>query len=265
MTADLVKPNCQFFYKYKPADHPDYIRSIILDHQLYFPTPSQLNDPLEAKPQLISNSLPNLKMHFFRSWIAANPGLSAERHARAMAEIEAFTNTHGREFVLGLLQSDLHPILDAHRIFSLAKRWDNMTNWVRYASNHTGVCLEFANEGPPFSSTYEVKYDGQVLLDITEPEQLDTTFFFHKSAGWHHEEEIRIVTHRGCPPTVQFDPSLLTRLILGKDVLDTLRLKILEWARMRQPKLLVVQAAYDDYEQKLVQRVVQRLQLVKSL
>ncbi len=252
MDVRLVRPQCEFFYKYTNAQDPDRIQSIILEHQLYFPTASQLNDPMEAKPKLTSSSIEKTKAHIFQCYVRNNPGLSPEKHAAALIDIERMSNRLGLDGLLRELAESIHPKLEGYRIYSLSKRWNIMSLWASYGGNHTGVCLEFANSGPPFTSALEVTYDGKVELDITDPDQLDPTFFFHKSTDWQHEEEVRIFVLRDTDPRVQFDRMLLRRIILGKDVQADFRNQVLAWGRMREPNLLVVQADYDAYEQRLV-------------
>ena len=49
-----AKARGSYFYRYTeftPAKH-EWAREVILDHQLYLPTLSQLNDPADGRPQL---------------------------------------------------------------------------------------------------------------------------------------------------------------------------------------------------------------------
>ena len=56
-------------------------------------------------------------------------------------------------------------------------------------------------------------------------------------------------------PVVSFDPTLLTRIMLGKDMKSEHRSQIHEWADVRNPALLVTEVEYDAIEQilKLIQ------------
>ncbi|MBI2815441.1 MAG: DUF2971 domain-containing protein [Acidobacteria bacterium] len=145
-----------------------------------------------------------------------------------------------------------HRHVDGHRIYSLSKRWNNLSMWAKYADDHRGYCLEFANEDL-FAFAREVNYiDGPVTLDITDQEQKNEHFFFCKTADWRNEEEARILFLKNSPPPKNFDPRLLTRIILGKDMAEDHRKRIREWARKRTPELEVVRAEYDQYYQKLI-------------
>ena len=49
----------------------------------------------------------------------------------------------------------LNAELEGYRIYSLSKRYDNLNLWAKYAADHSGYCLEFANEGPLFEHAKE--------------------------------------------------------------------------------------------------------------
>jgi hypothetical protein len=40
--------------------------------------------------------------------------------------------------------------MEQFRVYSLSRRFDNLSLWPKYAADHSGHCLEFANEGPLF-------------------------------------------------------------------------------------------------------------------
>jgi hypothetical protein len=55
-----TKSTASHFYKYSSLERPeqlDWLKTIILEHQLYFPNLSQLNDPADGRPKLAPKSL----------------------------------------------------------------------------------------------------------------------------------------------------------------------------------------------------------------
>src|SRR5438132_4450161 len=57
----------EYLYKYGRIDTPerlDWLEQIVLRHQLYIPTPGELNDPLEARPKIARASMDK----FIGSW-----------------------------------------------------------------------------------------------------------------------------------------------------------------------------------------------------
>ena len=48
----------------------------------------------------------------------------------------------GEEWTRQELTRLLHEYSPKTRIFSMSKRWNNMSMWAKYADNHQGYCLE---------------------------------------------------------------------------------------------------------------------------
>ena len=76
-------------------------------------------------------------------------------------------------------------------------------------------------------------------------------WFFCKRAEWSNEEEIRLVLPRGKGSRVKIEPHWLTRVILGKDMIDANRQLVREWAKQRKPELTVSEAYHDQLHQAL--------------
>ncbi len=146
-----------------------------------------------------------------------------------------------------LLNSQMETI----RVYSLSKRFDNLSLWAKYAANHTGYCLEFANEGPLFGNSIEVIYGDCDAFHLLDPQQRTPRFLIYKRPEWSNEEEARLIRNRGSKPTVTIEPPWLTRAILGKDMSDDDQKQIGEWAKQRQPELSVVHAYFDELHQEL--------------
>lgn len=133
----------------------------------------------------------------------------------------------------------------------MSKRWDNMNLWAKYADDHTGYCLEFANTGI-FTKALAVEYGDIFELDVTAPTAAGDAFPLFvrkKKTDWSNEEEIRIIGPTLAEPRVPIEPAWLTRVILGKDMRPEHRDPIRQWAGSRNPPLPAVQAEYDAVEQ----------------
>jgi Protein of unknown function (DUF2971) len=123
--------------------------------------------------------------------------------------------------------------------------------WAKYAANHTGYCLEFANEGPLFAHTKEVTYGDSIEMDLNNSEHRSGYWFFNKRQDWSNEEEVRLVLPRGNPCKVRIEPRWLTRVILGKNMSSTNQQLVCKWAEQRKPKLTVISATYNELSQAL--------------
>jgi hypothetical protein len=239
----------------------DWLKVIILKHELYFPNLSQLNDPADGRPKLAPNTADQLVSFSYSDLLRRKPGLSRDSQEEEQAtiqfsvqrsgkDLQAWLEKNGTESIQRMMAQSLYAELDDYRVYSLSKRWDNLGMWAKYAANHSGYCLEFANEGP-FASACDVTY-GEYLLDLTDLEQRSNPFlFFCKSKDWSNEEEARILLLRGSNAVVRIEPRWLTRLILGENTSDDHRQLIRQWAKLREPELAVVSAYYDELHQVL--------------
>jgi hypothetical protein len=238
------------FYRYSNPEHLEWLKVIILKHELYFPNLSQLNDPADGRPKFLPLSPDQLVSFLYSDFIARNPGLTRDAQEKEATKIWSMVQSIGSEEAQGMMARSLYAKLDDYRIYSLSKRYDNMNLWAKYAANHSGYCLEFTNNGP-FASACEVTY-GEYTLDITDLEQRGNPFcFFCKRPEWSNEEEVRILLLRGSNPIVRIEPSCLPRLILGMHMSDAHQELIREWAKQRKPELAVVSAYYDELHQVL--------------
>ena len=148
-----------------------------------------------------------------------------------------------------MLTESLHSELKDYRIYSMSKRYDNLSLWAKYAGEHSGYCLEFVNEGPLFDTARDVIYEDSLQMDVNNPDHTNGFWFFCKRPDWRNEEEVRLVLPRGNGSRVKIDPRWLKRLILGTSVSEQNEQAIRAWARERGPGLAVVKAHYDSVEQ----------------
>jgi hypothetical protein len=133
----------------------------------------------------------------------------------------------------------------------MSKRFDNMALWAKYADARRGYCLEFANVGELFEKTVEVIYGESIPMDVTDPERRKSYFLCCKRPDWRNEEEVRLVKMRGKDGHDKIHPEWLTRIILGELISPEHEASIREWAKQRQPTLVVVKAYFDYTDQVL--------------
>ena len=253
--ATPQKARGNHFYRYSEftlAKH-GWAKEIIIDHRLYLPTLAQLNDPADGRPQLAplsENALHSFLLSSRYGVIGRTRGMPFEEQLKEAKILEVNIRRHGPEVLRRRLSECLNAQLEGYRVYSLSKRYDNMNLWAKYAGNHSGYCLEFANNGDFFSCAKEVVYCKAVQLDLNSPD-LNGYWFFCKSEEWSNEEEIRVVVGRGGDSKVQINPAVLTRLILGWKMSEEDRNVIRAWAKQRNPELNVVSAYFDPLDQQL--------------
>ena len=249
-----VNASGSHFYKYAEftGDRRRWLKELILEHRLYLPRLSQLNDPADGRPKLARNSEDQLFTFLYNSpfgVLGRNPRMTVEDQVREAAILDVNISKHGSETLMRSLAKCLNAELDDWRIYSLSKRYDNLSMWAKYAGNHAGYCLEFVNVGPFFTCAKEVSYGKYVEMDISNRDHLNGYWFFCKSQEWRDEEEVRILVARGSDSVLGIDPSWLTRVMLGWKMPRSDRAQIREWAKQRSPELRVVEASYDELDQ----------------
>ena len=119
------------------------------------------------------------------------------------------------EKVLRSFSANLFNELKGTKVYCLTKRRNNMSMWAKYADDHCGYCLEFANEGNFVGQAKEVIYGDTVELDISQQDQIGSWFYFCKGNDWSSDEEVRIHVSRNHPHEWNIDPRVLTSIILG--------------------------------------------------
>jgi hypothetical protein len=228
------------------ASGTHFYKTIILEHELYLPSLSQLNDPADGRPKLAPLSEDQTVSFLLAHYVRDHPGLPRQEQERHAEIIRYNVRHHGLEAVQRMFAESLNAELEGYRVYSLSMRYDNLALWAKYAANHSGYCLEFANEGPLFEHAKEVTYGDSIQMDMTNPEHRSGYWFFWKRQEWSNEEEVRLVLPRGQAGNVTIDPRWLTRLVLGWRMADAHRKAIREWAEQREPRLTVVSAFYDE-------------------
>jgi len=246
------KATAPLFYKYSSLATPEHLerlRVIVQEHELYLPNLDQLNDPADGRPRLAPLSEEEMSSFLYQKLVQRSPHLSPSELAREREVISYNVKLHGTGPLHRMLTESLHSELKDYRIYSMSKRYDNLSLWAKYAGEHSGYCLEFVNEGPLFDTARDVIYEDSLQMDVNNPDHTNGFWFFCKRPDWRNEEEVRLVLPRGNGSRVKIDPRWLKRLILGKSVSEQNEQAIRAWARERGPGLAVVKARYDSVEQ----------------
>lgn len=242
------KSTAPYLYKYSSPEHLEWLRDILLKHELYLPNLRGLNDNNDGLPHLGLQSEEDMAAYLCDNLHRYRPDLSAEELPHEREVIRYNVRLHGPAALQPIMVKALDAELQGYRIYSMTKRFDRMNLWALYAANHTGYCLEFENAGAFFGCAKDVTYLGREDMEIFVHDPLITRgyFFFCKTTDWSNEDEVRVVQSRVDPHSkVNVDPNCLTRIIIGKDMKPEHEDQIREWARQREPELKVVRAYYD--------------------
>jgi len=248
------KSTVPFFYKYSSlatSQNLERLRIIIQDHELYLPSLDQLNDPADGRPRLAPLTEAQMIHFLYMKLVQRSPHLLPAELDHERAIIDYNVKLHGTKTLHKDLTEVLHSELKDYRIYSMSKRYDNLSLWAKYAGDHSGYCLEFGNQGQLFETARDVMYEDSLQMDVNNPEHTNGFWFFCKRLEWSNEEEVRLVLPRCLGSKVKLHPEWLTRLIFGKNVSPQNEETIRAWAQQRVPSLAVVKAQYDSVEQKI--------------
>jgi hypothetical protein len=246
------KASGSHFYRYQSAAHLEWLEPIILQHLLYIPTVAQLNDPTDCRPKIKPMSEEEMVTFLRNDYIRRNPVLALDLLEKHTALIRERIRSLGMEWFMRELSKIMNEQMEQFRVFSLSKRYDNLSLWAKYAADHTGYCLEFLHEGPLFGEhVLEVIYGEYAPFDLNDSQNRSASFLVHKRLEWSNEEEVRLIRARGSGPRVMIQPQWLTRIILGKNMPPENQKQIRESAKRRDPELLVVNAYFDELHQEI--------------
>jgi hypothetical protein len=225
------------------------LRPLIVENRLFVPSVSQLNDPADGRPKLAALSEKQTVEFLYDA--TRNPTVTSAAQDRQWQVLRHNVKRHGPDTIRRIMAELLNEHFKDYGIYSLSKRYDNLSLWAKYAANHSGYCLEFVNKGPVFERSVEVIYGNTIPMDVTNLEHRTGYFLYCKRQDWSNEEEVRLVVVHGGGRTITIEPQWLTRLILGERMTDSNQQIVRQWARQRQPELRVVNAYFDELHQEL--------------
>ena len=239
-------------YKYKPlTQNPEHAFEIIRDSQLFFPSPSQLNDPEEAKPEQYIGDIHDAKYWpKVEKWVRqciSYRAVPPSEHA-IQSELKALTQQKLNQMTAESSKQYKQAIEQRYRILSFATTPANRHLWEEYAGKFDGVSFEFRTDSS-FGTCYYVCYsDEPRMFDITSDddyEHLIQTGLIKKTR-WKPEGEVRMIF--GEPPIDSSQPVLvnqrynfqsryLTRLFIGHRVSSQHKNEIIALAKAHEHKI----------------------------
>jgi hypothetical protein len=218
------------------AEHLDWLKTIIPEHLLYLPSVAQLNDPTDCRPKIAPMSEEEMVTFLRNDYVRRNPVMALDLLQKHESTIRMSIGLHGLDWFQRELSKILNAQMEQFRVYSLSKRFDNLSLWAKYAAGHTGYCLEFLNEGALFENTFEMVYGEYAPFDLNDSNNRSASFLAHKRLEWSNEEEVRLLRARGSGPQVKIEPQWLSRIILGKNMSLDHQKQIRESAKFRQPR-----------------------------
>ena len=239
-------------YRFRSLDQerPERSSRVFTDNELYFASPTQLNDPWEAKPHMLVGdlSVPGYRAKFV-AW--ASQAMMADRPENEPAEVRQWleiqtqeeTESHALE-----IRDQYHKSLEGYRICSFSDNATHPLLWSHYSDSHRGFCLEFDASTDIFGGAMKVMYQTEYpSIDITESDDEinHRLSVLTKAHFWEYEGEYRLVGLAPNEPgglavsdhVFHFPADLLTGVLFGCQMPQTDVDLIMEWSGDRAAEI----------------------------
>ena len=245
--AEVARTVPRYLYKYRSlaGDSKEFTRDLIINQNLYFPAPADLNDPFECKPNLETLATIDQQKRYAAGLVnRTQAGKPRAERKRLIKGIRA-DRAQFRQTILVSMRATL----EAVGVYSLSARHLSLLMWPHYADNHRGVCVRFDMqallnaEQVPFPVQYE---DQRPTCDtILEPtaEWLNKAVLT-KGQPWEYEQEWRLVRNRGAKTTLRLTAPTVNGVLLGANISDSDRAEVRQWVRDAGRPVGVAQAKF---------------------
>ncbi len=209
-----------YLYKYKKVDK--YLLATLLNQELYFASPDQLNDPLDCRISIVDSLKSALE--------SPDPDDRTEQHQVYLESIRGMSTWDK-------MDNDV----ESSGVLSLSSNPENSVMWSHYADSHKGVCLGFdfpenwhqlddnemigiapvlyADENPFIAFFTDIINH---FLETTETPEWKSVWmpamafaYGTKGKDWWYEKEHRVI--RKTSGNVAFDLSYLKEIIFGME------------------------------------------------
>lgn len=209
----------RFLYKYRALDESsatliDRLRDIFVRSRLWLSSPEDFNDPFDMCGKVVLKATGEERLKRVNELLKGH-GLSYRERER------------NRRFImrkpLQILEAELSTIYAASMaetgVFSFAGDPRNILMWSHYASDHSGICIQFerVKDFATFSGAVSVEYSPEYpeVNWIRDFQRSLRKVILRKHEGWSYEREHRIVRPGEAHRYLRFDPSALVGIILG--------------------------------------------------
>jgi len=211
----------------KDPERMEWIRQILVEHQLFFASRRSFNDPFDcAIPSLLKIPGTFLK-RFVEEFVDRNfPNASEPEKSHT---IDRLLSINALEEIRRELQDDV----DRAGIVCFSKVRDDILMWANYADKHKGLCFEFdgSSNCKFFGEAQPVEYEDYTPVPLHEDrDRRMTRVILTKSKHWAYEKEYRIFRPEMAGQSLDFPVELLTGIIFGCMMPDKIRESVKNWA-----------------------------------
>lgn len=239
----MTESEISHLYKFRSlsGDSLGHVERTLKHDELYFPRPSEFNDPFDCLPITGLDATDSEFLQYLEGLFKRrSPQMSrAERRTKAKEIVADRKRNHRSKELLYFLEQSVPEATNAVGVLSLAARPDHVLMWTHYADSHRGICLRFkaSSTSPFFGKAQRVSYQSErPVLNMIKDDPLTQTnkALLTKADFWSYEQEWRIVNHEQGPGVHRFPTELLDGLIFGIRCEQRLREHIAELAKARK-------------------------------
>jgi len=212
-------------YKYQPfSQHPE---ENLKKRQIYFPTPSELNDPFDcAVPFKLTDSTNEelgIAFHMFSDPLEDKKVISDQYLTDGKPDKRLGVDIdHLAKRVNNIQLNYFQKMGVACFSDSPSQKPDNILLWSHYANGHKGFCLEFDTSFPPFQGLeidmqevkYKTEYPSTSSVSAVIGGKIWINALITKSNEWSYEHEWRLIVDKGAT-VCNYDPKALTAIYFG--------------------------------------------------
>ena len=241
-------------YRSLEGDGAEYLERTIRLGEVYFPKPTQFNDPFDCRP-VHSMQAPKQSLKDFYSGVYARQAKGMNRSDRR-AEIRDIGRNPTRDPTLrknleGFRRMYHSSVTDKIGILCLSEVPDDILMWAHYANSHAGVCLVFNTDSPYLSNAQPVIYTKKrpkinPVFD-THEDMLDRALLT-KSDHWAYEREWRAFSYKDGFGVRHIPLVSLNGVILGAQISSSNKKKIKQWISSRLTPMSLFEAELSEEE-----------------
>jgi hypothetical protein len=249
MQGKSLKENTQYLYRYQSLEGHRllYIERTLLHNEIYFCSPSTINDPFDCFVNLdFEASVEDWRSYLYRWLKKVQPTLSEREQQHLVEGMIRSGRYRSIEFQYELTE-DLQRSVNSAGLLCLTERNNCILMWSHYANAHTGICLQFIVNDLEryFAVAHKVIYlacSQKTHAIYDDPTMQVENILLSKARCWKYENEWRIIDFKEGYGVKQFPPSILTGIILGCKISERHQELLLRWVEVRSLPLDVYKA-----------------------
>lgn len=206
----------------------DWVRQILVEHQLFFASRRFFNDPFDCAIPSLSQIPGTFLKRFVEQLVDRNfPNASELKRLEMMTRLMSVN-------ALEEIRRGLQDEVDRAGIVCFSKVRDDILMWAHYADKHKGLCFEFDGSSNCmfFGEAQPVEYEDYTPIPLHEDRNSQMTrVILTKSKHWLYEKEYRIVHPGMAGQKLDYPVELLTGILFGCMTPHKVRASVKQWVK----------------------------------